>query len=77
MISDSYANVTNLAIFGYGAKTSHLCKKSTPMFPLSRSIRNPFTPNDKDAIDEVYFNCLKSLEMSVPINLNTLVTFFK
>lgn len=36
MISKSFANITNLAIFGYGSKTSNHCKKSTGMFPLSR-----------------------------------------
>lgn len=50
MIAKSYANVTNLAIFGFGAKTANALKKSTPMFPLTRSIRNPFTPNDPETL---------------------------
>jgi len=50
MIANSYANVTNLAIFGFGAKTAQALKKSTPMFPLTRSIRNPFTPNEPDTL---------------------------
>lgn len=77
MIANSYANVTNLAIFGYGAKTLSTQKKSTPMFPLTRNIRNPFTPNHPEMIDEMYTNCLKSLEMSVPIKVSPVVQFFK
>ena len=69
MIAQNYANVTNLAIFGYGAKTITTQKKSSLMFPLTRNIRNPFTPNHPDVIDSVYSNCLHSLEMSVPITL--------
>jgi hypothetical protein len=59
MICESYKNITNLAIFGFGAKTSNQCKKSTAIFPLTRSIRNPFIPNYIDSIDEVYSSCLK------------------
>lgn len=77
LITQSYANVTNLAIFGFGAKTAHSSKKSTPMFPLTRSIRNPFTPNYPEVLNEMYTSCLKSLEMAVPIHLNPIVTFFK
>lgn len=77
MLALNYQNVTNLAIFGYGAKTLSTQKKSTAMFPLTRNIRNPFTPNDPDIIDGIYSNCLKSLEMSVPINLTPIVQFFK
>lgn len=50
----SYNNVTNLPIFGYGAKTSPVSQKPAPVFPLSRSIRNPFTPNDDETLDIVY-----------------------
>lgn len=73
LVTQSYANVTNLAIFGFGAKTQNSSKKSTPMFPLTRSIRNPFTPNYPEVLDEMYTNCLKSLEMSVPIHLNPIM----
>lgn len=69
--------MTNLAIFGYGAKTSIYCKKSTGMFPLSRNIRNPFIANSKQALDEAYAKCVNSVEMSLPINLNAVLQFFK
>ena len=47
------------------------------MFPITRNIRNPFTPNHPEMIDEMYTNCMKSLEMSIPINVNPMVQFFK
>ena len=77
MIANFYSNVTNLPIFGYGAKTIPSQKKSSPMFPLTRNIRNPFTPNFPETIDEIYSNCLNKLEMSVPINMNPIIQFFK
>jgi hypothetical protein len=47
------------------------------MFPLSRSIRNPFTPNHNTTLDQAYSDCLSMLELSVPVNLTPLFTFFK
>lgn len=47
------------------------------MFPLTRSIRNPFTPNFESLINSTYANCLSAIEMSVPINLNPIITFFQ
>ena len=70
MLAFSYENVTNLPIFGYAAKTSPNSQKGAPIFPLSRSIRNPFTSNDDEAIDIAYDECLKVLSMSLPVNLN-------
>ena len=58
MLSLSYANILNLPIFGYGAKTSNFSPRASPLFPLSRSIRNPFTPNDPSTLDQVYADCL-------------------
>ncbi len=46
MVSNSYSNVTNIPIFGYGAKTSSYSPNSTPLFPITRRIRNPFVPNE-------------------------------
>ena len=77
MLAGSYANILNLPIFGFGAKTSPYSTKTCPMFPLSRSIRNPFTPNHNQTLDQAYSDCLSMLELSVPVNLTPLFTFFK
>lgn len=77
LISSSYLNVTNLAIFGYGAKTSLYCKKASTMFPLSRNIRNPFIANSNQAIAEAYTTCVQSVDFSLPIHLNPTLQFFK
>jgi hypothetical protein len=77
MLSQSYANILNLPIFGYGAKTSPFSTKTCPMFPLSRSIRNPFTPNHQSVLDQGYSDCLSMLELSVPVNLTPMLNFFK
>jgi hypothetical protein len=69
MLSHSYKNILNLPIFGYGAKTSTFSNKTCPLFPLSRSIRNPFTPNDEETLAQTYSECLSSLELSVPVTL--------
>jgi hypothetical protein len=45
MLSTAYQNILNLTIFGYGAKTSEYSPNASPMFPLSRTIRNPFVSN--------------------------------
>ena len=58
LIASSYANVTNLPIFGFGAKTSKYSSKATGLFPLTRSIRNPFTPNDDETLMKTYTDCL-------------------
>jgi hypothetical protein len=50
MIASTYGNILNLPIFGYGAKTSKFSSKASELFPLSRSIRNPFTPNDPESL---------------------------
>jgi len=77
MIAGSYANILNLPIFGYGAKTSPYSTKTCQMFPVSRSIRNPFTPNQNQTLDQAYSDCLSMLELSVPVNLTPLFSFFK
>jgi hypothetical protein len=77
MIAQAYGNILNLPIFGYGAKTSKFCSQASPIFPLSRSIRNPFTPNDPDTLMRTYSSCLGDLELSVPVNISPLLLFFK
>ena len=77
MLAFSYENVTNLPIFGYAAKTYANSKQGAPIFPLSRSIRNPFTSNDDEAIDIAYDECLKVLSMSLPVNLNPVLMLSK
>lgn len=77
LIASSYANVTNLPIFGFGAKTSKYSSKATGMFPLTRSIRNPFTPNDDETLMKTYTDCLQQIEGSLPVNLNPILCFFK
>lgn len=76
-IANSYTNVTTLPIFGFGAKTSTYSPKATFMFPLSRRIRNPFVPNDPDTIKQTYSECLNTIEMSEPCNLNPIINFLK
>lgn len=51
MLSHAYRNILNMPIFGYGSKTNAVAAKTCHLFPLSRSIRNPFTPNDENTID--------------------------
>ena len=77
MISQSYGNVLNLPIFGYGAKTCNYSPKATAMFPLSRSIRNPFVPNDPETLQQTYTDCLAQVQQSVPVNLNPLLLFLR
>lgn len=77
MVSNSYSNVTNIPIFGYGAKTSSYSPNSTPLFPITRRIRNPFVPNDPTALSQSYFECLSAIEMSEPCNLNAIITLLK
>ena len=77
MVSQSFKNLSHIPVFGFGAKTSRFCKKATPLFPLSRNIRNPFITNDKSSLEEAYYDCLASLEMSIPINLKPMLTSIK
>jgi hypothetical protein len=77
MICDSYSNVLHLPIFGYGAKTIPKSNQTAEVFPLSSDLRNPFVSNDKEVINEQYTNCLKKLELSIPVNLSPLFKFIK
>jgi hypothetical protein len=60
-------------MFGFGAKTSPYSQQTCSIFPLSRSLRNPFIPNDSNVIDQAYTDCLHSLELSVPINVTPMI----
>ena len=77
LISNSFQNILNLPIFGYGAKTNPVSNVTCHLFPMSRSIRNPFTPNDPETLEQTYLDCLSSLELSLPVNLSPVVNFFK
>lgn len=77
MIGESHSNITNLSVFGYGAKTSSCSKRATPMFPLTRNIRNPFVANQPEFLKETYHDCLDSLEMALPVHLDPLFGFIK
>lgn len=61
MIANSYSNVTNLAIFGFGAKTSIKAAKASGFFPLSRRLRNPFTPNDSEILNQTFDECINAI----------------
>lgn len=54
MIALSYNNFNNIPIFGFGAKTTKKSTKPANVFPLTRSIRNPFVYNDDETIDLCY-----------------------
>ena len=54
-----------------------MAPKTCSFFPLSRSIRNPFTPNIPEVIDQQYSDCLSTLELAVPVNLGPTIEFFK
>lgn len=73
-ICSSFANVTALPIYGYSAKTSAQSAEVSQVFPLSRDLRNPFIFNAPISVTEQYTNCLKELELGLPINLSE---FFK
>ena len=77
MIASSFGNIQSLPIFGYGAKTTVSSQRSSPLFPISRSIKNPNCENKKEAIEEAYKNCLNAIEISLPIELNPLFLFIK
>ena len=65
----------NLPIFGFGAKTSPYSPQPSSLFPLSRSLRNPFTPNNLNLVDQQYTDCLSALELAVPVNMAPLFEF--
>lgn len=77
LLSESYSNILNLPIFGFGAKTCKVSQKASALFPLTRSIRNPFTPNETDTTMKTYTQCLGELEMSVPVLLLPTFQFFR
>lgn len=40
-------------------------------------LRNPFVPNHSEVLNETYTNCLKRLQLSLPVNLSPLFKFLK
>ena len=77
-IAANFRNIMNLSMYGFGAITSTYAKESSPMFPLSRHLRNPFTPNDKDAIQDYFHDCKTTIELGQnPIVMSTILTFVK
>lgn len=77
MICYSYSNVLHLPIFGYGAKTISRSTTSASFFPLSSDLRNPFVSNEVDVINQQYTDCLKKLELAIPVKLSPLFQFIK
>jgi len=77
MIANSYSNVTNLAIFGFGAKTSEKAAKASSFFPLSRRLRNPFTPNDSEILQQTFDECINVVIRDKQTNLNQTLNFIK
>lgn len=71
MITRCYENILNLAVFGYGAKTTMHSPKVANFFPVSRSIRNPFIPNHPSSLMQAYSDCVEVLEQGFPVNLNS------
>lgn len=67
----------NFPVFGYGAKTFNKAQNSSDFFPLSLDLRNPFIANHYKVLDEQYTNCLKKLQISVPVKLSPIVSFTK
>jgi hypothetical protein len=62
MITQSFTNVTNIAMFGYGAKTSSYTKTASQLFPISKNLRNPFLPNDPATLQALFSDCVDALE---------------
>ena len=58
MLASAYSNILNLPIFGFGAKTSPFLQVASQLFPITRTIRNPYSPNDPQVLDEIYNECL-------------------
>jgi len=77
MLARCYENILNLPVFGYAAKTVKHSPKVASLFPLSRSIRNPFTPNHPGSLMQVYSDCVNVLEQGFPVNLNPTLQFFR
>lgn len=67
MIAKSYENVVNLPLFGFGAKTQKQNSSVSNLFPVSKSIRNPFTPNHPSTLMQVYTDCVNTLEQGFPV----------
>ncbi len=72
MITSSYA-VTNVAVFGFGAKTTQYSKQASNLFPLNRNLQNPFIPNLQADLINCYSQNISKLLMSTPICLTPVI----
>jgi hypothetical protein len=76
-VASSYGNILNLPVFGFGAKTSPFLDVASQLFPLTRTIRNPYAPNDSQVLNETYNECLSQLIQHRPANLSPIFMFLK
>lgn len=76
-IASGYENILNLPVFGFGAKTSPFLDVASQLFPMSRTIRNPYAPNDAEVLNEVYDECLSQLIHHKPANLTSVFSLLK
>lgn len=76
-VARDFGNVLNLPVFGFGAKTSPFLDVPSQLFPMTRTIRNPFAPNDPQVLRDVYSECLSQLIMHRPSHLTTVFQFAK
>lgn len=76
-LAGGYENIMNLPVFGYGAKTSPFLDLASQLFPMTRTIRNPYAPNNNEVLGEVYNECLSQLIQHKPANLCSVFSFLK
>jgi hypothetical protein len=78
MISqDMFQNELYLPIFGYSAKTFKDSSEPSHLFPLSMNMSNPLLPNQEEALDEAYTNCLKKIKLDLPVKVQPVLNFLK
>lgn len=76
-LAQAFANITNVPIFGFSAKTSPHSLHQASLFPLSRHIRNPFTPNWPQALAETYDHAFSSIEYGISTDLLPILILLK
>lgn len=77
LICKNYKGVLSIPMFGYAAKTTKDSPDPADFFPLSMQLKNPFVSNVEAYLDEVYSECLKSIELATPIKLAKFFAFIK
>ena len=78
MISqDMFQNELYLPIFGYSAKTFKDSNEPSHLFPLSMNMSNPLVPNQEEALDEAYTECLKKIKLDLPVKVQPVLQFLK